>query len=429
MDEKRKENLARIRAQISDHFTEGIVPFWTERGIDKQFGGFLTNFDAAGEEMPGDTDKYIVTQTRMIWAFSLFHQRFPADMRYEQAARQGVDFFIKNFWDGQHGGWFWKVKQDGTLIDPGKVVYGQSFAIYALAKYYLATGDTRGLEYASQTFDLLQRYCVDSARGGYYENLEPDWQISQPGFHAGDRKSLDIHMHLLECFTTLYEASGLEIHRRRLSEVIQVIIEHMIHQDFGCGLNQFNLDFQPIPPIAIRRTWNAEREGELAEGVSDTTSYGHNLELAWLILQASDLMNLPRETYQIVIRRLVTHALEFGIDWDNGGIFRDGPYDNPALVRDKEWWQHAESLVGLLDGYILFGEARCLDAFERVWDFSQRYFINHRLGEWRTLLAEDGSPIDAKLGNPWKVCYHSGRALDECLRRLGIILEGVSKIQ
>jgi mannose/cellobiose epimerase-like protein (N-acyl-D-glucosamine 2-epimerase family) len=126
--------------QISDHFTEGIVPFWTERGVDKEFGGYLTNYDEAGEWMLGDTDKYIVTQPRMIWDFSLFHQRFPADPRYEQAARQDADFFIEHYWDRQRGGWFWKVQRDRALIDAGKVVYGRSFAIYALAKYYLATG-------------------------------------------------------------------------------------------------------------------------------------------------------------------------------------------------------------------------------------------------------------------------------------------------
>ncbi len=424
MDAARSQRLAQIRERISNHFAEGIVPFWTQRGIDHQYGGYLTDYDGDGRWLAGDTSKYIVTQTRLIWAFSLFHQRFPADPRYVQAARQGVDFFIDHFWDHQYGGWFWKVLRDGALVDPGKVVYAQSFAIYALAQYYLATGEQRGLDYANQTFDLLQQYCVDTARGGYYENLEPDWRLSEPGFHAGDRKSLDIHMHLLECFTMLYQASGMEIHHRRLEEVIQVITAHMIHPEAGCGLNQFALDFNPIPPIAIRRTWNAEREGELAEGGSDTTSYGHNLELAWLISQARQVMGLPPETYRDVIQRLVQHALLYGIDWDKGGVYRDGPYEGAAIVLDKEWWQHSEALVGLLEGYFLLGDERCLDAFELVWSFSENYFINHELGEWRTLLTQDGGLIDANLGNPWKACYHSGRAMDECIKRLAIILDG-----
>jgi mannose/cellobiose epimerase-like protein (N-acyl-D-glucosamine 2-epimerase family) len=50
----------------------------------------------------------------------------------------------------------WKVRRDGSRLDDGKITYGQSFAIYALAEYYLATSDRRALDYASQTFDLLQ---------------------------------------------------------------------------------------------------------------------------------------------------------------------------------------------------------------------------------------------------------------------------------
>ena len=422
MDAERRNRLALVREKIFRHFSEGIVLFWAERGIDTEFGGYLTSYDAGGRWIAEDTDKYIVTQTRMIWGFSLFHQRFHDDRRYLEYATQGVDFFIDHFWDQQSGGWFWKVGRDGSLIDPGKVVYGQSFAIYALSQYYLATGDPRGLEYADRTFDLLQRYCADTARGGYYENLEPDWSLSAPGFHAGDRKSLDIHMHLLECFTTLYQASGFDIHRRRLEEVIHILLKHMVDPLMGCGLNQFDLEFRPIPPIAIRRTWNAEREGELAAGAVDTTSYGHNLELVWLLLHACDVMQISGSTYLENIRKLVEHAMQYGIDWVNGGIYRDGPHTAPAVVRDKEWWQHTEALVGLLDAYILLGDERYLDAFENIWTFADRFFINHELGEWRTLLSEDGTPIVSGLGNPWKACYHTGRAMDECLKRLEKIL-------
>ena len=63
------------------------------------------------------------------------------------------------------------------MIDAGKLVYLQSFVIYALAEYPMATGDPRGLEYAKKTFNLLQKYCADTYRGGYYENLERNWTI------------------------------------------------------------------------------------------------------------------------------------------------------------------------------------------------------------------------------------------------------------
>lgn len=418
MQPTHRKKLYEIRSEVENNLVNGIMPFWTEHGIDPKYGGYLTCFDALGRLDETDSDKYIVTQTRMIWGFSLFHRMFPNAPRYLQAARQGVDFFLRYFWDEQVGGWRWKVRRDGAPLDAGKLVYGQSFAIYALAQYSLCTGDLRGLEYAARTFDLLQRYAADNARGGYYENLEPDWTLAPGGWCAGDRKSLDIHMHLLECFTTLYQASQLEIHRRRLEEVIHVIQTRMIDPEHGCGRNQFDLDFHPIPPIAIRRTWNAERKGKLAQDVPDTTSYGHNLELGWLLLNASDAMGMPRDTYAPTIRRLAEHALQHGIDWQRGGVFRDGLPGGPVVMRDKEWWQQSESLVGLIDAYRLFGDSCYLQAFELTWDFAKQYFIHPQLGEWRTLVREDGTPIDNGLGNPWKACYHTGRAMSEVLKRI-----------
>lgn len=441
-----RARLLKARAELEHHLTQGIMPFWTQRAVDPVYGGYLTCFDAEGRLLEDDTDKHIVTQTRLIWGFSTFWlimrqrtaERQPtaerqrttdlSEGRYLEYARQGVDFLIEHFWDAHNGGWAWKVARDGTMLDNGKLVYGQSFAIYALATYTLATGDARGLAYAEKTFDLLQRYGADVARGGYYENLEPDWQLSPGGFCAGDRKSLDIHMHLLECFTVLAQVSGKEIHRRRLQEVIDVILTHMIDPESGCGGNQYDLAFNAIPAIAIRRTWNADREGVSVEVPTNTTSYGHNVELAWLLVRAGEVLGKPRNTYEDVVRRLVDHSLAYGLDRKHGGVYRDGPHAGPALVRDKEFWQNAESLVGYLDAFATSctgmrpGEGAYLEAFELVWSFVQQHMINHELGEWLTLVSESGEPLVAAIGNPWKACYHSGRAVFESIRRIDMVI-------
>ncbi len=40
------------------------------------------------------------------------------------------------------------------------------------------------------------------------------------------------------------------------------------------------------------------------------------------------------------------------------------------------------------------------------------------LGLASTLLAREGRPLDANIGNAWKVAYHSGRSVLECVTRL-----------
>ena len=418
IDQSLKKNLENALRQITTHLETGIIPFWLNNGVDKDYGGYLTCFDKNGKPA-GDTDKYIVTQTRMIWGMSAFCRRYPKNVALAEAARQGVVFFINHFWDSVHGGWFWKTARDGAVIDHGKVVYGQSFAIYVLSEYTLATGDPRGLEYAEATFDLLQKYCTDTLRGGYYENLEPDWTISAPGFAAGDRKSLDIHMHLMEAFTTLAACSKKEIHRRKLEEVIEIILNKMINKKSGCGQNQFDLDFHPIPAIDIRRTWNAERAtGEVVATPTDTTSYGHNVELAWLLNRAGEVLGKPADYYNHVTQKLVDHAIAHGLDHELGGVYRDGLHEGDALVRDKEWWQNCEVLVGFLDAYEHFTDNRYCDAFLKTWNFDSKHLINHSVGEWLQLVDKEGKELVGDIGNPWKAIYHTGRAMVECKERL-----------
>ncbi len=412
--------MSRIREvydQINDHVRNEFLPFWEKNGVDEVYGGYLTTFDENGV-VKEDEDKYIVTQTRMIWGYSAFARKF-GKKEYLPKARQGVDFFIRHFWDQKYGGWYWKTARDGSLLDNGKVVYGQTFAIYALAEYTLASGDQIGKEYACRTFDLLQKYCADTFYGGYRENMEADWSPSEAGFAAGDLKSLDIHMHTLEAFTTLYECTHEEIHRRKLQEVIDVILKYMVDWEAGCGRNQFGLDFSVRPAINIRRTWNAEREtGEVIEQPVDSTSYGHNIEMIWLMNRAAQIMGLPQDTYLELTKMLADHALTYGYDFERGGVFRDGPHTGAPLVRDKEWWQNCESLIGFLDAFEITGDERYLKAFIRNWEFDTTYMINHKVGEWRQLLKEDGTPIIAQVGNPWKCIYHTGRAMLECMLRL-----------
>ncbi len=84
-----------------------------------------------------------------------------------------------------------------------------------------------------------------------------------------------------------------------------------------------------------------------------------------------------------------------------------------------EFWQQAEGLLGLVDAYAVFGDRRYLDAACSVWNFVDRHMVIADLGEWRVLVNRAGEPIDSNIGNPWKVSYHTGRALLESVARLG----------
>lgn len=428
---KNKETLLKLHDEM-EQFLKKSVPFWLKNGIDQEYGGYLVCFDLDGKPMKElavltPTDKMIVTQTRMIWGFSSLlrtglAKRYGWEEDCLKAAKQGVDFFIEKFWDKTNGGWAWVTDREGHVLDNGKLIYGQTFAIYSLAEYYLATGDKRGIEYAEATFDLMKKYAADTLYGGYFENFKENWELESAGIYGGDLKSLDIHMHTMEAFTVLYEATQKEIHKRALEEIIEIILTHMVDYDYWCGRNQFTIDFTPKPAISIRRTWNYDRDPESANrNPLDTTSYGHNIELVWLLNRAYDVLGNPPAIE--FTRHVADHTLATGWDRKNGGIFRDGFHDGRVLVRDKEWWQNFESLTGFLDCYEVTGDERYFQTLVDLWEFDKKHFYNEAVGESRQLLSEEGNPLIPDVGNQWKCIYHTDRAMIECCLRIEKLLK------
>ena len=159
------------------------------------------------------------------------------------------------------------------------------------------------------------------------------------------------------------------------------------------------------------------------EKPTDTTSYGHNVELVWLLGRADEALARPRSSHDDVARRLVDHALTYGLDRNLGGMYRDGPHDGPAYITDKEWWQNCESWSDSSMHTTVLAEARYFDAFHEIWEFAKKYFIDQRIGEWRQLLDRNGNVISGDIGNPWKASYHTGRAMIECKVRLERLLK------
>lgn len=174
--------------------------------------------------------------------------------------------------------------------------------------------------------------------------------------------------------------------------------------------------------MKIPRTWNDDREEGQAAPPQDLTSYGHNLELGWLLVRADEALGRPARHHEAVARGLADHALRYGLDHEHSGVFRDGPHDGPASVRDKEFWQNAEAMPGFLDAYRVTGDPRYAEAFLTVWRFVRDFMLHPEHGEYRTLLMREGEVIDGTLGNPWKVFYHSGRSADEALKHLDAVL-------
>ena len=414
-------NQAEIQ-QVADHLeaylTKTLLPFWMNNAPDPDFGGVLSYFDRYGKAT-GETDKPFLMQARMLYTMSSVHRAGYGGGRCAELAQQGAQFISQHYWDKQYDGWFWIANRQGEPFLLDKVGYGHCFGIYAFSEYFLATGDPLGKEMALRSYDAVSRHMVDTRHGGYLELLTRDWLPGPGGRFGGDRKSLDVHMHMMEAMTTLYEMTGLPSHRRRLEEDIDLILTRMLHPQTGLGYMQFTYDFEPLQRIIFATEWG--RDARPAEGAAplDQTSPGHNVELAWLLLHSADILGIPRSQYAQILRRQCDHCIEFGIDPEYGGVYADVPMTRPTNQTEKQFWQQAEVLIGMLDAYTLLGEEKYWQAFRNVYEFLfSKMVVMEAGGEWYERLDRAGNPLDAVLGHAWKINYHSVRSMVQSIQRL-----------
>jgi len=412
-----QEIQARLK-QIEPYLKRQLLPFWLDNGSDEKFGGFLTHFDREGQPS-GGTDKTLVGQTRLIYTMASAHRSGYGDLLTAFSATEGVEFLIDNYWDDEYGGWYWNCDRQGWSTDESKIVYGQSFAIYALSEFTLATGKEIGQEYAERTFDLLVRNAAETEYGGYYEMLNSDWSPKSSGAGGGDRKTFDVHMHLMEAFTALYELTGSKDHERKLRAVVGILLNRMLEPTHGTGVAQFALDWTPLRAIQFKNIWGNDREADDFEGRPlNNTSYGHNVEFAWLLQHTLDVLGDDIDDYKDILGKLYDHAVTYGVDREHGGIFVEGPHDGEATQTLKEFWQQAEAMVGFLDAYLLYNSKNYWDAFTSVFEFTWEKMINHDVGEWFALLERDGTVKWDYLGHEWKTSYHTVRSMIQCVDRL-----------
>lgn len=394
--------VERIRTGLERVLHENIVPFWYPQIIDIENGGYRLHHDGKGQWL-GTSNKALVTQARSVWFFSRLYNSGYGNQQHLEAARHGYNFLREHMWDGEFGGFFWSVDEKGQVAtQPHKHLYGQGFALYALAEYAQATRDPQAEGMADELFYLLEEKAHDATYGGYIEWFRRDWGPGpETGVYMGTPpggKLMNTHLHLLEAFTTYYQLSGDELVRERLIELILVQSNAVLRKGVGACTDQYARDWTPL--LANARV-----------------SYGHDIENAWLLIEACRVAGLSNGPLADLYKQLLDYALEHGFDHERGGFYDGGKLGEDADRRNKIWWVQAEGLVATLYLYELTGEQKYWDAFAATYRWIEGQQIDWQYGDWHSSIDEQGKASGGK-ANAWKSPYHNGRAVLECLRVL-----------
>lgn len=417
--ESPQERRAAIAAEVAEEL-ERKLDLWYPRVIDREYGGYLTNFTADWQQEE-EQEKMIVTQSRHLWTLSRAGSELTG-RDYTAEAERGFEFLRDRMWDGEYGGFHQTVTRSGEpLPGPGeeffKTLYGNVFAIYGLAAYYGYTGDPEALDLARKTFDWLEEHARDPAHGGYFQNLE---RSGRP-VGANPLKDYNSGIHTLEAFYELYGVWPDERLRERLREMF-LIIRDLVTDESGYLKLYFEADWTHI-------SFRDSSEAVIMENLArDHVTPGHDIETAYLLYEAALALDgaVDRTTLQRA-KRMVDHTLDHGWDEEKGGIYDVGYHfpgeERMRVIRDtKTWWAQAEALNPLLmmADYFPDDERDYFGKFAMQWDYIRNYLIDHEHGGWfHSGLDKRPDAATARKSHAWKGNYHTVRSLMEVLERLG----------
>ena len=383
-----------------------ILRFWQEQMVDYRQGGFYGRIDGYNVLHP-DAEKGAVLNARILWTFSAA-ARVLNNTPYRILAARAYDYLMQRFMDREQGGVYWSLNADGTPLDTKKQTYAIAFAIYGLAEYVRLTNNQEALNAAIRLFEDLEAHAykwdnekMSKCKNGYVEALTRDWQpIADMRLSEKDENgvfTMNTHLHVLEAYTNLYrvlknvQRDDVQGTKERITKQLRTLIDIFANRIFDPATGHLMLFFD--------EKWQPS---------NTHTSPGHDIEAAWLLHEALEVLGdeeLLNQTLPII------HSLAQAAEDD--------------IMDEKEWWCYAEAVVGYIDQWKLYQDEKPIESninlelAETAFHYIQTHLMDRENGEWFWTILPDGTPdrTHDKAGF-WKCPYHNSRMCIEIIERL-----------
>ena len=382
-------DFKQLAQQYKSELLDRVMPFWMEKSIDTEFGGYFTCLERDGEVF--DTDKFIWLQGREVWMLATLYNKVEKRQEWLDAAIQGAEFLKRYGHDGNLN-WYFALDREGhPLVEPYNI-FSYTFAVIAFGQLSIATGNAEYADIAKKTFDIVLSK-VDNPKGR--------WSKASPG--ARSLKSFALPMILCNV--------ALEIEPLLEKDFLDKTIETCVHE-------VMDVFYRPELGLIVEHLGTDNQLVDCMDG--RLLNPGHAIEAMWFIMDLG-----KRLGDQALIEKAVKIALaevEYGWDKQYGGIFyfmdRLGRPLQQLEWDQKLWWVHIETLITMVKGYELTGNAQCLEWFERVHDYVWSHFMDPEYPEWYGYLNRRGEVLLTLKGGKWKGCFHVPRGLMQVYQSL-----------
>lgn len=378
-------DFKQLAKQYKSELLDKVVPFWLEKSQDLEHGGYFTCLERNGDVF--DTDKFVWLQGREVWMFATLYNKVEKRQEWLDCAIQGAEFLKKHGHDGNLN-WYFALDREGNpLVEPYNI-FSYTFAVIAFGQLSIATGNQEYADIAKRTFEIVLSK-VDNPKG--------KWNKAAPG--ARSLKSFALPMILCNVALEIEPLLDADFMERTINTCIHEVMDVFYRPELGLIVEHLST------------------EGELVDCFDGRLlNPGHAIEAMWFIMDLG-----KRLGRQDLIEKAVQIALneaEYGWDKKHGGIFyfmdRLGRPCQQLEWDQKLWWVHIETLITMLKGYQLTGNAKCLEWFERVHNYVWTHFTDKEYPEWFGYLNRQGEVLLSLKGGKWKGCFHVPRGLFQC---------------
>lgn len=411
---------------------ENCIPFWMNHGYDREYGGFITGLNRAGERI--ESDKSVWFQGRAGWTMAnSYLLGNKSDSSLLEAAESCMDFSSRHCFDSD-GRMLFRVTRQGEKLIKRRYSFSEFFSVIAGSSLAIASNDLSRLNNAYRLFRNTLEYLgnPDNADPKVDPHTRPSIGLAQPMIE------INVAQEIREAFCILNSDAVEEIDfcTRLIQENIRLISHTFVRPEHEAVVEQCNPD----------GTLQDEHfEGRLINP-------GHSIEAAWFILREADYlknggagmhhhMGLSESQKAAARRGRARNATTTGtpltqppdeadsltrlgvkiLDWmwnrgwdsEHGGLnyFADlhghAPYEYWHNM--KFWWPHNEASIALLYADLLTGDTRHSARFNELDAWIEDHFPDTEYGEWYGYLNFDGSVSSDLKGNMFKGPFHIPR--------------------
>ena len=382
-----------------------LLPWWMKHLPDACNGGFY-GVVRADNSPDTEADRFIVLFARLVWTFSAAY-RVTRIKSYAETANRAYDYFTTRFYDQKHGGFFTSVRYDGTPSLKHKLVYGNAFAVYALAEYARAFKSDAAIQRAIETTDLLDKFMYDEVYQGYYETASPDWMhtpsVRGMNRHENELKTMNTHLHMIEAYTNLLRVSESNALRSRVRRLLYIFLNRILNRDTHHFHYFQQRDWIPTTP---------------------EQSFGHDIEGSWLLYETAQVLgeNEALADTRGVSINMARAVYEDGLH-PSGALYSEYDPEKKIFAPHFSWWEQAESVVGFLNAWELSGDEKFFDLSLHTLNYIDSNFIDRERGGWQSHLSHAHKPkTDLHKATGFLCPYHNARMsleiIERCERRL-----------